>query len=515
MMRATRQSKAGVGKAQISIPMSVPAPVGGLNARDGYTVMGPTDAVTLDNLFPEAQYIVSRGGSVAWKSGMTNPVRSLLVWNGPTGTDKMFAAAGTSFWDVSASGGSASTVVTGLSNAIWQWTNITTSAGNYLISCNGADAVYSYDGTTWAHPAITVADPTLLIQVTTFKQRLWFAQTLTLDLWYMPTASIAGAATKFPLGSVFRRGGYIVGVSSFSRDAGDGPDDFLAVLTSNGEVAVYEGTDPSSANTFGLSGVFNIGNPLGRRAMARWNGDLAIVTSDGVVSMLAMLQYDRASDQKAAITAKIQTLFSQASKDYGSYFGWQILIYPKSRYVIVNYPVVADTTQKQFVMNTVTGAWCTFSALNGGCWAVANDKLYFGGNAGVVYQADTLYSDSNADIQCDMKTAWSNFGIPEKKMVTALKPILLTGGGVDYQHKINFDFDDTPPSGTVSATPVIGAVWDMTWNFTWGGATIVDARWHGVGGVGVWAAIRFKFASNGSPVQVNAFSVLLQRGGEF
>ena len=516
MLQAAFRTKRSAVKGQVSTVASIPSPTGGINARDGYTGMGPTDAVTLDNWFPEAQYVVTRGGTATWKTGMGSPVRSLMTWNGTTGTDKLFAAAGTSFWDVSTSGGAASTVVTGLTNSDWQWTNITTSGGTYLIACNGADSVYSFDGTTWANPAIAGVTSSTLINVVVFKQRLWFAQKNTLSVWYMPTSSIAGTAVEFPLGAVFRKGGYVIAVGTFSRDAGDGPDDYLAIATSNGEVAVYEGIDPASANTFGLTGIFNTGQPIGRRCTARLNGDLGILTADGLMSMQAMLEFDRASDQKAAMTGKIQTLFSMASNDYSTYFGWQIHIFHKARYCIVNYPVVADSQQLQFVMNTVTGSWCTFSNLNAGCWASANDKLFYGGNTGIVYQAATGNADVGADIACDMKTAWRNFDIPEKKIITAIKPILLTGGGVDYQHRINWDFDDTEPSGTVTAIPVSGGVWgSLVWPWIWGGNNVIDAQWHTAGGVGTWAAVRFKVAVNGTSAQINAFSVLLQRGGAF
>lgn len=516
MLAAVSRSKASIGKGRVSQVASVPAPTGGINAQDGYTSMGPADAVKLDNWFPEAQYVVTRNGTAVWKSGMGGPVRSLMVWYGTSGTDKMIAATGTSFWDVSLSGGSASAVVTGLTNADWQWTNCTTSGGTFLVCCNGADSVHNFDGTTWTTPVITGATSSTLINVMMFKQRLWFVQKNTLSAWYMPTSSIAGAATEFPLGAVFRHGGYIIAMGTFSRDSGDGPDDYLAIATSNGEVAVYEGIDPTSSSTFGLNGVFSIGRPIGRRCMGRLNGDLTIITSDGVLSMQSMLQYGRESDQKAAITSKIQTLFSEAANSYSTYFGWQIAIFHKARYCIVNYPVVADTQQLQFVMNTVTGSWCTFSNLNAGCWASANDKLFYGGNTGIVYQAATGNADVGADIACDMKTAWRNFDIPEKKIITAIKPILLTGGGVDYQHRINWDFDDTEPSGTVTAIPVSGGVWgSLVWPWTWGGNNVIDAQWHTAGGVGTWAAVRFKVAVNGTSAQINAFSVLLQRGGAF
>ena len=41
---------------------SLPPPVGGWNARDALANMAPTDAVTLDNLFPGVSSVTLRGG---------------------------------------------------------------------------------------------------------------------------------------------------------------------------------------------------------------------------------------------------------------------------------------------------------------------------------------------------------------------------------------------------------------------------------------------------------------------
>lgn len=519
MLRAARQTKAGAALAQISAVGNVPAPTGGLNARDGLTGMGPTDAALLENWFPEAQYVVPRGGTALWSTPTALPVRTLLTWYGGTTLDKIFAGSGTAIYNVSVQGAASTPVVTGLTNPNFQWTNITTPGGNFLIVCNGADSVRLYDGTTWTTPAITGVASSTLINVFPFKQRLWFAQVGTLSAWYLPAASIAGAAVEFPLGSVFRKGGFIMALGSFSQDAGDGMDDYLSIITSNGEVAVYQGIDPNSSNTFGLVGIFNTGKPIGRRCMARVNGDLAIVTQDGVISMQALLQFSRESDQKATITGKIQTLFGNAAKAYSQNFGWQILIYPPARYCVVNYAVVADTQQRQFVMNTVTGAWTTFSNLNAGCWTSANDRLYYGGNAGSVFEANTGMSDAGGNINLDVQTAWRDFsnieGFGNKKMFTAVKPLMLTGGGLSYQLGIDVDFASQAQTGAVAALPITGAVWPMVWPWVWGGNSLVDSRWRAAGGIGVWSSVRMRASVNGASCQLNAFNVLMQRGGPF
>ena len=52
---------------------SVPAPVGGWNARDSLANMEPTDAIVLDNLIPSTDRVDGRKGSseYATPSGVT------------------------------------------------------------------------------------------------------------------------------------------------------------------------------------------------------------------------------------------------------------------------------------------------------------------------------------------------------------------------------------------------------------------------------------------------------------
>lgn len=503
-------SKRGRAQRQVAFPFNVPAPTGGINARDAYTDMDEKDAVSLTNIFPEANYVAVRKGYSSWSTGLGSAVQTLLVWHGLLGTDKLFGAAGSVIYD-SSSAGAASSAVTGLSNAMWQWTNITTGGGSFLVACNGADAVRNFDGTTWTSPVITGTDSTKFINVCQFKERLWFAPINSLTLYYLDTQAIAGVANPFPLGSVFRRGGYIIALGSFSNDAGEGPDDYFVIATNQGEVAVYQGTDPTSATTWSLVGIFNIGKPIGRRCMARLSGDMAIITQDGIESMQAALQFDRSAGQKATITAKIQTLFSQYSQAYYTHFGWQPCVFPKARYLIVNVPQIAGMTQLQLVMNTVTGSWGQFTGMNAGCWATANDLLYFGGNSGVVYQADIGYLDNSEQIQWECQTSWQAWGGKANKYFTAVRPIMLTGGGISFAIGVDVDFVVTTPQGTLLTPTLTGMVWPWTWPGTWGGQNSLNAEWQSVGSIGTWASVHLKGITKGSACQINAMDLAAQR----
>src|SRR5690606_31868092 len=110
-----------------------------------------------------------------------------------------------------------------------------------------------------------------------------------MDLWYLPVSSIAGAAEAIPMGQIFRRGGHIVTVQTWTVDAGEGADDMLVILSSNGEVAVYQGYDPTDASAWKLVGVFYLGRPVGQRPCIKFGGDLLIICEDGVFPLSTAL----------------------------------------------------------------------------------------------------------------------------------------------------------------------------------------------------------------------------------
>jgi hypothetical protein len=502
-----------VRKRKVSAAYNIPAPTGGLNARDAFTDMDEKDAVTLTNVFPEANYTAVRGGSASWATGMTDPIRSLMTWfSSGSGTDKIFAAKTTTIYDVTASG-SGTSAVTSLTSSDWQWTNLSNSGGNFLFICNGADSARAYDGSSWSTPSISGVSSATLVNVIQFKERLWFAQLNSLDAWYLDTQAISGTAHKFPLGAVFRRGGYLQAMGSFSYASSEGPDDYMAFISSNGEIAVYQGTDPTSASTWGLVGIFTCGRPIGRRCTVRYNGDLGIVTQDGIVSMRRLLKYSREGDQAAAFSAKIQTLFGRYANSYSSNFGWEATLFPKARYLIVNVPAITNTSQSQLVMNTVTGAWCQFSGLNAGCWGVANDNLYFGGNAGVVYQANVGFQDSGSSINWEVQTAWQMPGGAMNKMFKMVRPVMLTGAGVSYAVGVDVDFQSNTPTGTVAAQQITGNAWPWTWPGTWGGQNVLDSRFQSVGAIGTWASVHVLGAIRGGACQLNSFDLVAEAGG--
>lgn len=494
---------------------TIPAPVGGLNARDALADMPADDALVMDNLFPESNYVALRRGYASHGTGMVGAVQTLLTYHALNGSEKLFAAANNAIWDATVAGAASSSYSTSITSNKWQWITFSNTAGLYILAVNGSDTPLKYDGSSWATNSITgsVSSSANLINIFQHKERVWLVEKNTLNLWYLPSQAITGVATKLPLGGVFERGGQIVAGGTFSiNDSGDGMDDVLVAVTDNGEAAVYMGTNP--ATDFALVGRYDVGDPMGARCLVKLGGDLIILTTSGAVPMRTMLREDRAKADEVAVTAKIQELFNSATRSYKANFGWQGFVYPKSRWAIFNVPEVEGTRVRQYIQNIIKGSWCRFTNMNGNCWGLLNDELYFGGAAGVVYKADTGTTDNAGQIEWDLKTAFNACGSKgQNKFFTGLRPLLLNTGTAALLAGINVDYNDTPPSGTIAASAGNIALWGSgLWGSqNWGGFGLLVRKWLTVGQIGTTVAARLKGAASGISVQINGFDVLYQK----
>lgn len=505
-----------VRNRQASQSVSVAAPIGGWNARDALGSMNKLDAVQLTNMWPGTSDVIIRMGYSQYATGISGQVESLLAYTSGT-SSKLFAAAGTVIYDVT-NGGAASSSLTSLTNARWQYVNITTSGGSYIMCVNGADKLRTYDGSAWhtdgdgAPYDITNVDTRTCININLFKNRIWLIQTGTLKAWYLPINSIGGAATALDMSSLFMLGGYLMAAATWTLDAGYGMDDYLAFVTSKGEVAVWRLTDPTSPTGISLIGIYQLGSPIGRRCFLKYGGDMLLITQDGVVPMAGALQSSRL-DPRVSLTDKIQFAVSQAISAYGSSFGWQLMYFAKENQLYLNVPVSVGQ-QQQYVMNTITKSWCNFTGWEANCWEIFNENPYFGGN-GYVGLAWNTYADNNTNIETFGLQAFQYFGRNTQKQCTMMRLHILTNGAPSIYANVNADFDLSDTTAALSFSSTSYALWDSgLWDVAvWGDNVVPLADWQGATGIGYCFAPVFKTASQGITVQWVATDLVLEAGG--
>lgn len=481
----------------------VPPPVGGWNKRDALPLMNGKDAINLINWISDTNAVRLRPGySVhATIAATATAVESLFQYAAPnTSTSKLFAAIPTAIYDVTAAvtASSTSALVTGLTNGRWQDAQMTNTAGSFLVIVNGADQPLKYDGSTFTTCSVSASGLTRtnLIGVHNHMNRLWFIEENQNHVWYLGTSAIEGVLTKFSL--PFKQGGKLLAMGSWTRDGGSGPDDFAVFVTSEGEAAVYAGTDPSSASTSALVGIYNIPEPIGRRCLINAGADLGILTSQGLVSLAQTLGTSSGAAGRNAFTDKISGAFRDQYFASGTSFGWETVEYPRQNLLIVNVPIQERSSQQQYVMNINTGAWCQFTGMNAGCWALMGDDLYFGGNGSVVYKFDTGSLDNGSRITATMQSAYSMFKTSRTKRIVMARPIFNAPAGYVPPVTIQTDYDTTEPSINTVAVQAGGTQWDSSqWNsFQWAGGATPSLNWQGARGTGMAISVAFGVSSS-------------------
>jgi hypothetical protein len=351
--------------------------------------------------------------------------------------------------------------------------------------------------------------------VNLFKERLYFVIKDSLDFCYLPVDSINGAVTKFPLGGIFKNGGYLQAMGTWTIDAGYGVDDLAAFVTSNGEVAIYKGSDPSDPNDWALIGIWTIGQTFNRKCMFKYGGDLLVLTEGGLVPLSAGLQSTRL-DPRVNITDKIFFAISQATSLYSTLYGWQINYFAKQNMLILNVPAISGT--EQYVMHNITKSWARFTNINANCWELSGDDMYFGGDGYVGKFYDTN-SDAGTNISAFVQQAYSYFDTRgQQKRFTMVRPILQTDNGVPtVLCGISTDFETVNLTSQISFNPNILTVglWDSAeWDdANWGGGLITSKVWQSVTGIGYAGSISLNVVSQAIELHWASTDYVMERGG--
>lgn len=511
----------GLARAQVTHVKTIPAPVGGWNARDPLAAMKATDAVRLENWFPRVADCTIRGGEADHVTGFAARPKSIMLYTPPTGTNKMFASTDAGVFDVT-SAGAVGAAVAACTNGYWNWTQMGVSGGHYLTMFNGTDSPLYFDGTTWTSitgvstPAITGLTTSSIVSANVFKRRLYLIQGSKLSFWYLAADAVGGAATEFLLGPLAQRGGYLMAMGSWSFDGGAGPDDFAVFVTSEGEVIIFRGSNPGDATDWSLVGTYYVGKPLGRKCLIKYGGDLVILTEFGVFPLSKALQ-SATIDYKTALTNKIEGAFIEAARSYRSNVGWQAEILPLQSAFIFNIPTATGgTTAEQYVMNTTTKAWCKFTGWNASAFAVLNSELYFADSTRIA-KAWTGRGDHGTNILANAQTAYTSFGLnTQLKNWKLTRPMILVDGPIAFSQGLSVDFEQNPPLTIATYASVAGAQWDVSlWDVgLWAAGLEIRADWRTPSArPGYWASALLQIATNDLEVQWVAQDYTYEVGG--
>lgn len=477
-----------------------------------------TRARVLDNFVPKGVALEIRKGRSDHVTGITDPVETLMAFNSGS-TSKLFAAAGASIFDVTTAGAVGAAVVGSLTNARFSHVNFTTAGGSFLWVCNGADDPRHYNGTTWATPSLTISGFTDndIFYVWESKQRLFVLFNNSLKFGYLPVTSIAGTVDVLGLGDVFSRGGRLIAGGRLSRDAGDGPDDFTLFLTSEGELAAFAGTNPSSSTEWAKIGAWYIGEPVGDRPMVNLGGDVGIITRNGVVSVMRIMSTMDVMTPESIpyVTGRVSSAFREAVADGVAIDGWEGAFFPAEDVVLINAPA-ADDTSTQFVRHRITGGWARFTDWNIATMGVFGGKLYAGHYDGSVSLLFDGYNDDGANIVGRISTGWTRLGTASVKTLMEARPVVTVSTLASVRLVGRADYLDSPPLPAWPSSAITNAlVWGSgIWGTNlWGGEDATSRQWRAISGHGHAISIAMEARTNQNAFALNGIDIRFEPGG--
>ena len=508
--------------AKSHIVVTRPSPVGGLNARDGLAGMVDEDAVQLVNWIPDSFGVRCRRGYREWATNLPGgTVSSVMSYfnsatSFPTGEylespttmpGKLFAATTTGIYDVTTTTDAPvlSRALLGTTYSGWITSEIlANTAGTFLLAASEDDGYYYYDGASWFKPVagagvgeIDGVDPALLCHVSLWKKRAWFVEKNSTSAWYLATDAITGTATEFDFGSLFKRGGHLSYIANWTIDAGEGIDDFLVAVGSNGDVLVYKGTDPASASTFSLVGSWFVGQiPVGRRAYCQYGGDLLIVSADGVfpVSYITRGGAESLVASSKEYSSKIRTPIGADLRRTFTLRGWDVLLHPSERLLLINTPDLRDRKSQQYALSTTVNQWSIFKDVPIKCFGASGGYAFAGTDDGRVLLlfADVFDNIPYGELVGDgvygvIQQSYSAFQAPalRKQFLMARANFLAPSEpGVVLSVATNYTIPEQRSYPAYSSADV--SRWDVgLWDSArWSSTFTSYSRWVGVGAVG-------------------------------
>ena len=530
---------------QNTTAVPITAPIKGIVATGIYgdtEALETESAIWLYNLIPGEYGVRVRRGSREYatnipdKDNVLGAVRSMMYYNSVVAggsQDFFFAVTSKGIYDITAGGAGPHTEAllwpVQSDNAGWcSYVNYTNAAGDhYLLVCDEANGYWIFDGTDWTEGNFTGNPKPLatdLVQITEWQGRIWFVERNTARAWFLDPLALTGDITPFDVGSRFKKGGHLVQNTTWTLDDGAGMDDRFVMLSSSGDVLVWVGTDPTTAADMTLQGRWVVGAvPEGRRAMSDWGGDVAILSSLGVTLISSLLSSDTTLVGDAFLTYNI-TRYIRAEMDKTiDEFGWSIELVPTEGVAVITVPKPPFTSREpiQFVVNTITDAWCMFRGLDMVCQEKNNTGYYFGTHDGRAMKYEgavdnaNLAGDSSLPINFSMLTHYTNLGSAGTwKRPQFIRPSWVAAAEPVYNVQIRYDHDISelgisPPFTTHDIALWDQAIWDRD---VWAGTAQSYLETVGVDGMGRYLAVAIRGEATVETSYIGA-DLMLDSGG--
>lgn len=480
------------------------APVGGLNLRDPISAMANTDCLLLDNMIPRPTGLELRAGYTEHCIGLPGAAGSLFSYVGADNTTrKLFAAQGGDIYDVTTSTSVLSQSATGSTDNLWYTQQFSTGADTFLLAVSTTGGYWTYSTSSgWVKrtPTNLPGNPKTIC---VWKRRIWFTCENDTNVYYMNTVdTVTGTVTALPMGAQLRNGGYIACGFNWTLDAGFSVDDLLVFIGTQGDVVIWEGTDPTSADTFRIRGTWYVG-PVPTKGIfwTPMGGDVMVVSQAGMSMMSAIVKGTFDAINQNSPASKILPALRPLVDRFRTTAQWSVMPVAKDNILVVKPPKV-DDAWLWYVMDLATGSWCRFTGIPSNCMASLDGNVYTADDTGKIYRA--LFGDTDNvtlagavgnQIEADVFAAFSSYGAPANlKKWSMVRPSFISSSAPSVKLQINTQYNFATVDGTPGFTDPGASLWDVgAWDVArWYGATNTYEAWAGSAAMGYIGALRMR-----------------------
>lgn len=498
---------------------TISPPYLGLDLVSPIDNMGSEFALELTNVFPGPSAPITRKGYTEYASvAPTNTaINTLYPYTKQDGTTELIGVAAGATPGIFKLALNSATNITGSTPISTTGTNMNCQQfGTNLYMCNGIDNVQVYNGTSVADSTFTGIGLNTLINVSSYKERLYFVERNSMKFWYGNTQAVGSSAlNSFDLQYVMKQGGYLLFAGSYTNQVSQTSQDLFWAISSEGEIVCFAGSSPAS-DAWGLVARFVISKPLGYRAFLRVNNDVWILTQQGIVPISALFQSDP-EQALNVVSARINPYIAQFAKNFSFSPRWHGMFWPQGRRVFINVPI-SEVSAKMLVYSLDTRGWCVYELNNQGdniTLAVANGIPYYGAASGYVFTAESGFSDNNNPIMFAGRCAFSFFGARGNyKAFKDIRPLLKTTKGIVLGCGLDTDFQRKTTVDQISTGTGINTPWGSPWGSPWSSSTEYIFNRYAVRGQGHSAAVRFNGSIQNSECQFYGFEVRFDLGGQ-
>jgi hypothetical protein len=518
---------------------SSPAPVLGVDSRQALAGSDTQTAIAIENMFARSFGLETRAGYTQYANLTPANGVTMMTYIDVSGADKsrFFVAASdskvydiTTFTPDAAKPPEVLDVPGQLTPGECYWLNFVTAAGNFLCVVFPGAGYYTYNDTTgWVnHPfgpapgEIDGVDPDKLGFIYAWKNRIFFIETGTGTVHYLPVNTLTGHTDLFEFGPMFPHGGEMAYGGTWTVDSGSGLNDMMVVISSEGDLLLYEGTDPNDASTFNLNGRWYVGHvPDGRRFATPYGADMALISERGMLLMTDILRGTDTMPQNEAAARINQLLQPDVRASIHTRY-WEIKMLTDVNILSINAPTLKLNTGYIWALDmTAFGAskmtnfpFSTIEMFTGQSYAADSNgriwKLWTGTKDGAI---DELRPGK--EIEAYVQTAFVPLGEPFRwKRFILVRAGFRSLAPPAVKMALNGEWSFSQPLAAPTYVEQGASLWDNDdWNYgIWSGSTLTYKVWVGAQGMGHYGSVAMRVRARPKTVFID-WDCVVEAGG--